>query len=79
MVIKILGTGCDKCDKAYDNAQKAIDELGQEVRLDKVEDLVTMMKYGILTTPGIVVDEKVLTTGRIPKVEDFKEIIMGKQ
>jgi len=78
MVIKILGTGCDKCDKAYDNAKKAIDELGQEVRLDKVEDLVTMMKYGILTTPGIVVDEKVLMTGRIPTVEDFKRIILEK-
>ncbi|WP_409227658.1 thioredoxin family protein [Gudongella sp. SC589] len=78
MVIKILGTGCDKCDKSYANAQKAIDELGQEVQLEKVEDLVTMMKYGILTTPGIVVDEKVLTTGRIPSVEDFKRIILEK-
>jgi len=79
MVIKILGTGCDKCDKAYDNAKKAIADLGEDVVVEKVEDLVTMMKYGILTTPGIIVDEKVLMTGRIPKVEDFKEIIMGKQ
>ena len=79
MVIKILGAGCDKCDKAFDNAQKAVNELGETVDVEKVEDLVTMMKYGILTTPGIVVDERVLTTGRIPTVEDFKNIILDRK
>ncbi|MCR3956823.1 MAG: thioredoxin family protein [Gudongella sp.] len=78
MVIKILGTGCDKCDKAFDNAQKAVNELGESVVVEKVEDLVTMIKYGILTTPGIVVDEEVLATGRIPTVEDFKNIILDR-
>ncbi|CAK7085535.1 thioredoxin family protein [Tissierella sp.] len=75
MIIKILGAGCDKCDKSYDNAVKAAADLGIEVEIEKVEDLITMMKYGIMTTPGIVVDEKVVMVGRIPKVEEFKSMI----
>lgn len=75
MIIKILGAGCDKCDKSYDNAIKAIEELGIDAKVEKVEDLVTMMKYGIMTTPGIVIDEKVVMVGRIPKVEEFKSMI----
>lgn len=75
MIIKILGAGCDKCDKSYDNAVKAAADLGIEVKIEKVEDLITMMKYGIMTTPGIVVDEKVVMVGRVPKVEEFKSMI----
>ncbi|MDU5080295.1 thioredoxin family protein [Tissierella carlieri] len=75
MIIKILGAGCDKCDKSYDNAVKAAADLGIEVEIEKVEDLITMMKYGIMTTPGIVVDEKVIMVGRVPKVEEFKSMI----
>lgn len=75
MVIKILGAGCDKCDKAYKNVKEAIEELNVDVKVEKVEDLVTMVKYGVMTTPGIVVDEKVVLVGKIPSVNDFKEII----
>ncbi|MDR7856825.1 thioredoxin family protein [Tissierella sp.] len=75
MIIKILGAGCDKCDKSYDNAIKAIGELGVDATVEKVEDLITMMKYGVMTTPGIVVDEKVVMVGRIPQVEDFKKML----
>jgi len=77
MIIKILGAGCDKCDKSYDNAMKAIEELGSDATVEKVEDLVTMMKYGVMSTPGIVVDEKVIMIGKIPEVKDFKKIIKG--
>lgn len=75
MIIKILGTGCDKCDKSYDNALKALEELGIPGEVEKVTDLVTMMKYGILSTPGIVIDEKVVMTGRVATVEDFKILL----
>ena len=76
VIIKILGAGCDKCSIAYDNAIKAIEELGVDATVEKVEDLVTMMKYGVMTTPGIVVDEKVVMVGKTPKVEDWKKIIL---
>lgn len=79
MIIKILGAGCDKCDKAYDNANKAIGELNMDVKVEKVEDLVTMMKFGIMTTPGIVIDDKVIMVGKIPKVEDFKKMIKDQE
>lgn len=75
MIIKILGTGCDKCDKSYDNALKALEELGIPGEVEKVTDLVTMMKYGILSTPGIVIDEKVVMTGRVASVDDFKKFL----
>lgn len=75
MIIKILGTGCDKCDKSYDNALKALEELKIHGEVEKVTDLVTMMKYGILSTPGIVIDEKVVMTGRVASVDDFKKFL----
>lgn len=75
MIIKILGAGCDKCDTSHENALKAIGESGLDVRVERVEDLVTMMKYGVMSTPGIVIDEKVIMVGRIPQVKEFKEMI----
>lgn len=75
MIIKILGTGCDKCDKSYDNAIRATKELGIEAKIEKVTDLVTMMKYGILSTPGIVINEKVVMTGRVATLDDYKRLL----
>jgi len=75
MIIKILGTGCDKCDKSYDNAISAIRELNIDAKVEKVTDLITMMKYGILSTPGIVIDDKVVMVGRVATVEDIKKHI----
>ena len=75
MIIKILGSGCDKCSRAYDNAIKAVEELGVDVTVEKVEDLITMMKYGVMTTPGIVIDENVVMVGKVPKVEEWKKMI----
>jgi len=75
MIIKILGTGCDKCDKSYDNAILATKELGIEAKVEKVTDLVTMMKYGILSTPGIVINEKVVMTGRVATLDDYKRLL----
>ena len=77
MIIKILGAGCDKCDTSHENASKAIEELGagEKVEVQRVEDLVTMMKYGVMSTPGIVIDEKVIMVGRIPEVQEFKDMI----
>ncbi|MBU5436495.1 TM0996/MTH895 family glutaredoxin-like protein [Tissierella sp. MSJ-40] len=78
MIIKILGAGCDKCHKAVENTKKAIEELGIDATIEEVEDLITMMKYGVMSTPGIVIDEKVVLVGRIPEVEDIKKIVEGK-
>lgn len=57
-IIKILGTGCKNCVTLAENAQKALDELGMEAEVIKVTEMADIMGYGIMSTPGLVVDEK---------------------
>jgi len=72
MKIKILGTGCAKCQKLYAEAEKAIALAGIPVELEKVEKIEDILKYGIMATPGLVIDEEVKASGRIP---DSREIV----
>jgi small redox-active disulfide protein 2 len=66
MRIKVLGTGCAKCKKLYAEAEKAIASSGKTVELEKVEQIDEIMKYGVMMTPALVVDEEVKSSGRIP-------------
>lgn len=75
MVIKVLGTGCEKCHKLEENAKKAVEELGLDVTIEKVENIVDIMKYGVMKTPALVVDEKVKLMGRVPTVEEIKKYL----
>ncbi|HDS45572.1 MAG TPA: thioredoxin family protein [Methanomicrobia archaeon] len=71
--MKILGTGCPKCRKAYANAQRAIADLGIEVKLEKVEDFDEILRYGVMITPTVVIDGRVRASGRIPSREELKQ------
>jgi len=73
--IKILGTGCPKCKKLGELAEKAAKELGIDYRIEKVSDLNEIMDFGIMITPALVVNGKVKIAGKIPKVEDIKKIL----
>jgi small redox-active disulfide protein 2 len=64
--IKVLGTGCPNCKKVEAIARDAVAELGVEARVEKVTDIRAIMGYGIVSTPGLVVDEVVKSAGRIP-------------
>lgn len=75
MIIKILGTGCSNCKRLEENAKKAVEELGVEATIEKVTDIKEIMKYGVMKTPAIVVDEKVKAFGRVPKVEEIKKYL----
>jgi len=75
MVIKILGSGCPNCVKLEANAKKALEELNIEAVVDKVIDIGLIMNYGVMSTPAFVVDEKVLSYGRIPDVNEIKEML----
>ena len=75
MIIKILGTGCSNCKKLEENTRKAVEELGIEATIEKVTDIKEIMKYGVMKTPALVVDEKVKTMGRVPKSEEIKKYI----
>lgn len=76
MIIKILGSGCNNCKKLEDNAKVAVNELGLDATIEKVEDLVTIMKYGVMKTPALVVDEKVILKGRLATVKELKELLV---
>ncbi len=75
MEIKVLGTGCPKCKKLEEITKKTISELGIEASIEKVEDVYKIMQYGVMRTPGLVVDGKVVLTGRLPKSNELKELL----
>lgn len=71
MIIKILGSGCANCHRLEANAKDALATLGLEATIEKVTDFGDIASYGVMKTPGLVVDEQVLVSGRVP---DAKEI-----
>jgi small redox-active disulfide protein 2 len=71
MKIKILGTGCPKCKKLYAEAEKAIAASGVKVDLEKVENIVEIIQYGVMATPGLVINEEVKASGRIPQSNEI--------
>ena len=75
MVIKVLGSGCASCHKLEDLAAKAVQELGIEAEIVKVTDIPEIMAYGIMSTPGLVVDEEVRLAGRVPSYDEVKRIL----
>jgi small redox-active disulfide protein 2 len=88
MVIKVLGSGCSKCKKLEENVRKAVAELGWKVEqhsdvaknetyvtVEKITDLKEIMSYGIMSTPALVIDEKVVSSGRLLSVSDVIKLL----
>ena len=75
MEIKVLGPGCSRCKATYRVVEKVVRELGLDVQLSKVEDVVEMMRYPILTTPTVVVDGEVRIKGHVPSEEEVKQLL----
>ncbi|KPL72871.1 thioredoxin family protein [Leptolinea tardivitalis] len=72
MNVKILGSGCANCQRLEALTKKVIDELGVEAQIDHVRDYAEIMKYPILSTPALVINEKVVASGRIPSENEIK-------
>ena len=75
MNIKILGSGCKNCDTTYKHVKEALEEQGTQAEIEKVTDFKDIMKYGVMKTPAVVINEKVVVAGRVVSKEEFKTII----
>ncbi|MEF2175197.1 MAG: thioredoxin family protein [Candidatus Absconditabacteria bacterium] len=75
MEIKILGTGCPNCKKLENNVMLAVQNLGIQPTIIKVTDIGDIMSYDIMATPGLVIDEKVVSYGKLLSVDECIEII----
>lgn len=73
--IKILGPGCPKCKTSYNNALEAVKETGIDAEVSKVEDIEEMIKYNILSTPVLVIDEEVKIKGRVAQISEIVDLI----
>ena len=75
--IQILGTGCPKCKKLTENAEQAAKELGIEYEIEKVTQINDIMKMGVMMTPAVLVDGKIVVSGKVPTVTELKELLAG--
>lgn len=75
MEVKVLGPGCCKCKTAYNVVEKVIKENNLDITLTKVDDIMEMMSYNILSTPAIVVNGEVKIKGRVPSENEIKELL----
>ena len=75
MKIQVLGTGCAKCKQLTASAEKAVVELGLGVAVEKVEEIREIMKFKVMSTPALVVDGQVKSTGKVLSVEEVKAFL----
>jgi len=75
MEIKILGPGCPKCKTLEKLTREVVEQNGIEATVTKVEDIVAIMNYGVMATPALVVDDKVVLKGRVPSSDELKKIL----
>ena len=75
MLIEVLGVGCAKCVKVEEHARQAVQELGLEAEVVHVTELGEIARRGVLMTPGLVIDGKVVAVGKVPSVEKIKELL----
>ncbi|MBU5677012.1 TM0996/MTH895 family glutaredoxin-like protein [Alkaliphilus sp. MSJ-5] len=75
MIIKILGSGCRNCVTLKENTDKALKEVGVDAEVIKVEDFKDIMAYGVMSTPALVIDEKVVSFGKVLKPKEIIKIL----
>ena len=75
MIIKVLGPGCAKCITLERITRDAVNELGLDATIEKVEDYATIMGHGVMSTPALVIDEQVVSAGRVPTPAHIRELL----
>ncbi|MFH1585940.1 MAG: thioredoxin family protein [archaeon] len=75
MKIKVLGSGCPNCKILEANTKKALDEMKIKADVEKITDISKIIEYGVMSTPALVIDEKVVSTGRVLTSEEIKKLL----
>jgi small redox-active disulfide protein 2 len=73
--IKVLGSGCSNCHKVEELSKQAVKQLGIEATVELVTDMAEIMRYGVMGTPAVVIDEKVVSAGRVPALSQMTTMI----
>ncbi len=75
MIIKILGSGCKKCAALGENAKAAAEAAGKAAEIVKITDIIEIAGYGVMSTPGLVIDEKLVSAGKVLSAEDIGKLL----
>ena len=75
MNIKVIGAGCDTCNKLYENVLEAVQETGCDGTVEKVEDLIEIVKLGVMAAPSLMIDGKLVISGRTAKKDEIMRLI----
>jgi small redox-active disulfide protein 2 len=75
MTIEVLGTGCSTCQTLEKRVQRVVDEADLDGTVEKVEDMQDIMSYGVMSTPALVVDGEVKSSGRAPSVQELRDLL----
>ena len=73
--VKVLGAGCKSCHELYENTKKAVAEMGLLVEVEYITDMEKVMSYGVMSMPAIVVNEKVISMGKVLKATDVEKLL----
>ena len=76
MEIKVLGSGCAKCNKLKKVVEEIVNDESLDANIEKVEDIKKIMSYGVMASPGLVIDEEVKFAGRLPSKKEIKKMIL---
>jgi len=77
MIIKVLGPGCTNCINLERVTRQAVDALGLDATIEKITDYPSIVGYGVMSTPALVVDEKLVLSGRVPTTGQVRELLAG--
>ncbi len=76
MHIKVLGPGCPRCKQLFSNTQAAVMRANLEADVEKVEDIAAIMGYGVMATPAMVIDDKLVFSGKVPSAAELEQILL---
>lgn len=79
MLIQVIGAGCKECDELHDNVLEALQQLNIEANVVKVEDLMEMVKLGVMTSPSVMVDGKQVVSGQVASVKNLVKILSERK